>query len=64
MHGKACLYYKESILTRINGHSPWNSTVTIHNRSIGPEVLQVSVTGNAPEIIFYWMAQNVKCSRR
>jgi len=62
MYGNACLYYTEIILTRINGHSPCNSAVTVDNRSINPEILKVSATSNAPEIIFYRMTQNIKCN--
>ena len=49
MYGNACLYYAESILTRINVHSPWNSAVIVDNRSIGPEILKVSATSNEPK---------------
>jgi len=62
MYGNTCLYYTEIILTRINGHSPWTSAVVVDNLSISPEILKVSATSNAPEIIFYWMAKNIKCS--
>jgi len=62
MYGNACLYYTEIILTRINGRSPWNSAVFVNNRYVSPEIIKVSAASNAPEIIFYWMAQNIKYS--